>query len=625
MVDDSACTRTPDMPEWLRESKHEAAEYAARLRREVDPAIITALDHQCPDWDGRIYADQFRHTALGNGGLRFNLATHWIAVSGRPEVLAEHYPDVPVTFTSCGVGCIVMSDITDLGMALSVEVPEHLRKYVKGEFDVTAAVNVELHDGVWANAGTTIDLDAGTVVGTLHHRTWDLEDTPPAVRALQEEASAALEAAAPAARTAELRRLEMKHEAEQNRYKGPIPEHILEARRKDREAEDVARDREERAARRLQDAATVTDDGRTLLAGEADLAAIIAGGMKREYPGVFRVANNRHLFYAGKTHSLHAPGGTGKSTLAQAACLSILTEDPDAEVAYLDYEDSPLGVGVRLNALGMTPDLMPRFHYFQFPNEETLTALRANKRLALVVIDGLEGALSAFRVHPTGYKEWHDSTALPLATRTGAAVLMLDHPGHSGNRPIGSVFKINAVSGAAYRLDAAGRLYLAGTDGKGKDRPRGLEPVTGPRDLLGQVDLITAGDDDMSLTVTLYPDMTEDARDTAPTAPLDAWTADTGMTLSRGEVVAVVVALDGGRVAASKVPELVRGLGPLAYKAARKSAWASEAVNAAARSGYIVHPTERATTWVAGSLSEAAAAAVEALTEDPTAAAAAAE
>lgn len=623
MVDDSACTRTPDTSEVAVDAgpAKRPALRAVRGPRPIDPAIITALNREYPGWEESdpdpIFAPD------GNGGA--TMASHaclW-AVTGPAEVLAEHYPDVPVTFTERGHAVILM--IRDAMMwADQMVVPEHLRKFVAGNSTHNVPVTAELHDGITVVSNTAVPILAGTVVGTIHVNIARNRMTP-AVRALQEEASAALEAAAPAARTAELRRLEMKHEAEQNRYKGPIPEHILEARRKDREAEDVARDREERAARRLQDAATVTDDGRTLLAGEADLAAIIAGGMKREYPGVFRVANNRHLFYAGKTHSLHAPGGTGKSTLAQAACLSILTEDPDAEVAYLDYEDSPLGVGVRLNALGMTPDLMPRFHYFQFPNEETITALRANKRLALVVIDGLEGALSAFRVPMNGYKEWHDSTALPLATRTGAAVLMLDHPGHGGNRPIGSVFKINAVSGAAYRLDAAGHLYLAGTDGKGKDRPRGLEPVTGPRDLLGQVNLITAGDDDMSLTVTLYPDMTEDTRDTAPTAPLDAWTADTGMTLSRGEVVAVVVALDGGRVAASKVPELVRGLGPLAYKAARKSAWASEAVNAAARSGYIVHPTERATTWVAGSLSEAAAAAVEALTEDPTAAAAAAE
>jgi hypothetical protein len=547
------------------------------------------------------------YTPDGNGGAVIDMGTaRMCVVSGPVDELAALFPDMPPTHTDRGHGAVLL-DMMDSELYWPISVPDG-----DNERHIHPHVSAQLSPSVWAVAGGALKhiIPADAVVGTIYAEVGNRRLTP-AVREFQATVHDALLDALPDARTAALTRVETDRRAREN---ARLPEHILADRRAERERAEVERDR---AARHSDAAPNLTPDGRALLTGEVSILDVIRGGVKRERPSVYPVAGGRHLFYAGKTHTVFGPGGTGKSTLAQAACMAVLNSDPAAHVLYIDYEDTAGGVGIRLAAMGMTETEADRFHYLPAPSRSVVAGLQTGE-FALVIVDGVEGALSAHGAGMNDYKGWHDSVVLPIATETGAAVVLLDHPGHNGERPIGSVFKVNALTGAAYRLDAKGRLYLAGTDGKAKDRPRGLDDLTGPGDLLARVALTETGDD-MTVTVTMYPDMPDDDRDRAEGAPgglLDTWMTETGAELSRGEVVAVVIALEGGRVTAGKVPGLVRKYAPTAYRGARKGAWETEAVNAAAGAGFIVHPSTRATkSWVIGTLSEGAAAAVSTLSE----------
>lgn len=560
------------------------------------------------DLAAALMSAELEFTSDHNGGATVNLGRNLAAaVVGPTDRLADLFPDVPPTMTDRNQSVVIVSLPDCDAVATDVMVPDD-----QGDADIEQVhVIAHLAEGVTVitGDGNNITVPAGTVMGPVY----DGDDDRPAVAAMCETLTAALTAALPGARNVAVTRVETARRARENSH---LPEHIRADRDAERKQAEVAADR---AARTGETTTTVTAEGRALLAGELDLSAVLRGGVKRERPTVYPVSGDRFLFYAGKTHTVFGPGGTGKSTLGQAACMAVLKHDPTAEVLYLDYEDTGQGVGVRLVAMGLTAEDAARFHYLPSPSQVTLETLRSGN-YALVVLDGVEGALSAHGAGMNDYKRWHDSVVLPLAAETGAAVVLLDHPAHGTDRPIGSVFKINALTGAAYRLDNRGRLFLAGTDGKAKDRPRGLDDLTGPGDLLARVDLAEDGDD-MAVTVTMYPDMDATDRTAAEDAPggrLDKWLAETGAELSRGEVVAVVIALEDKRVAPDKVPGLVRKYAPNGYKAGRKKAWETEAVNAARDAGYIVHPSARATkTWVTGTLSAPAAAAVAALSEDP--------
>jgi len=198
-----------------------------------------------------------------------------------------------------------------------------------------------------------------------------------------------------------------------------------------------------------------------------------------------------YLFYPGKTHTVFGDTESGKSWLM----LYVSTQEIEQghHVWYIDFEDSADTILGRLLTLTDDEDAIARYFHYVAPavplwNGELL-ATRI-EGATLVTIDGVTEALS---MHDSSGRD-EDAVAkfgvmiaAPLAA-TGAAVVTLDHVVKSreaqGRNPIGSVHKLNSISGAAYRMEnrepfGRGRtgisdLYVA------KDRPgyvRQLGPV----------------------------------------------------------------------------------------------------------------------------------------------------
>lgn len=224
----------------------------------------------------------------------------------------------------------------------------------------------------------------------------------------------------------------------------------------------------------------------------ADVSVLLDGELEPEEPDLLRRNDGKALFYAGKMHVLQAEPSAGKSWLALLAALEILTVG--GSVVYLDYEDSSKGILGRLLALGADPaDLRDRFVYIQptggFGPQEKIELSRILDRVNpdLVVIDGVGEALSR-----DGYSEdkapevvaWIDKLPRWL-TRTGAAVVMLDHvvknKEDQGRWARGSGAKLAVVDGASYMLKVVSpfsrtrsgsvKLVIA------KDRPGGVGAI----------------------------------------------------------------------------------------------------------------------------------------------------
>lgn len=193
----------------------------------------------------------------------------------------------------------------------------------------------------------------------------------------------------------------------------------------------------------------------------ADLEALLSEELIEEAPDFLTRADGRNLLYAGRMHVFQAEPSSGKTWLALLAVKEIL--EVGGAAAMIDYEDTKRGIVGRLLALGADPAAVKtRFAYVQ-PNgpigqaeKLELGALFERLNPDLVVIDSVTEALSR-----DGYSEdkapevvaWTDN--LPRwITRTGAAVLMLDHvskdPEHRGRWARGSGAKLGVVDGAAY-------------------------------------------------------------------------------------------------------------------------------------------------------------------------------
>lgn len=219
-----------------------------------------------------------------------------------------------------------------------------------------------------------------------------------------------------------------------------------------------------------------------------DMRAQLSGGHEPPKPTLMPLANGICLLYAGKTHSIHGESESGKSLLAQIEAARLIRDGSD--VLYLDFEDDATSVGRRLLMLGASLDNIAEHFTYMSPEEphDANAASRAAwdslmaRRFALVVIDGVTASLS---VYGAATKDNDDVTAwsrkLPdvLASRTGAAVVMIDHVTKStdgrGRFAIGAQAKLATLSGAAYSVDVISAL-APGRVGSlalrvGKDRP----------------------------------------------------------------------------------------------------------------------------------------------------------
>lgn len=259
----------------------------------------------------------------------------------------------------------------------------------------------------------------------------------------------------------------------------------------------------------------------------ADLAALLASDLQPEQPALLQCTDGSYLLYPGKMHVFQAEPSSGKTWIALIAVLEVL--NLGGAVIYLDYEDTATGLVNRLLTLGAsTKAIAERFHYGQpigrhGPAERVhLARLLDSLNPDLVVIDGVGEALSREGLSEDKAEDvlrWMDLLPRPI-TRTGAAVLMLDHvakdPEGRGRWARGSGAKLGAIDGASYQIKVkipfsrhrAGRVDFV----VAKDRPGGVGAI-GQTVASASFEPHAAGE---RVTVRLDPR-------TAENAPTDAW------------------------------------------------------------------------------------------------------
>lgn len=240
----------------------------------------------------------------------------------------------------------------------------------------------------------------------------------------------------------------------------------------------VARTRAERArtmARRI--AAMV----RTAPWQRVDLTTI---GVAAERPYLLRRTDGAALFYMSKVNSLSGPPESGKSWLALITCAEAAKRGDHS--AYIDYEDNPASVAMRLRLLGLTDEEMARVHYY-WPDSGLAGALDAlgaiGEPLDVVAVDSTTRATLAAggSTNATDDAAAMGRTLTAISRETGAGVVLLDHvtKDDDPNSPYsrGSGDKLAFIDGAAYKVKVAA-LFVPGREGRAeimcvKDRPGG--------------------------------------------------------------------------------------------------------------------------------------------------------
>lgn len=185
----------------------------------------------------------------------------------------------------------------------------------------------------------------------------------------------------------------------------------------------------------------------------------------RPKPALWEREDGIFLLYPGCTHSIHGESESGKSMLVQAEVANQLKRG--SQVLYLDYEDSPYGVGERLELMGVTHEEMDNLYYLNPEQDYGSTAedREAFEQLmsttfSLAIIDGVTEAMlqaPAFNEKTGGGNDsaaaWQKHLPRKIAKSTGAAVVMIDHVAKSSNGSrfaLGGQSKMAGLSGAAY-------------------------------------------------------------------------------------------------------------------------------------------------------------------------------
>lgn len=226
-----------------------------------------------------------------------------------------------------------------------------------------------------------------------------------------------------------------------------------------------------------------------------DIEAILSGEYVPEQPGVAYRADGVGLLYAGKINAIIGESESGKSWFAQDCCRQVLADPNGGDVVYVDYESSAADVVGRLMMLGVPAEVLRvRFRYVHpdlaaHRSPGGFEGLLATTQ-ALVVVDGVTDALGTEGLSLLDNDEigtWHRRVLRPLAVRTGAAVLLVDHVTKSadarGRFAIGGQHKISAIDGAALLAEVT-EPFGRGMRGVAririsKDRPGGLRPHGG--------------------------------------------------------------------------------------------------------------------------------------------------
>jgi len=255
----------------------------------------------------------------------------------------------------------------------------------------------------------------------------------------------------------------------------------------------------------------------------APLEQLLRGDYSPLEPSVLRRADGLHLFYAGLTHDLHGESESGKSWIAQCAIAEMLMSGESA--LYLDFESDARSVALRLHSLGVPMNVLSDTQKFAYIRPDSVPLLDSDKiafeeifrtKWAVVVIDGVTNAMTLLGLDGINMRDvskYHATLTERLANRSGAAVIQVDHvPKSSEARrgSIGSVHKLNAITGASYLVTVKQPL-APGSIGQielrvGKDRPGAIRARSGPvrkGDQTQLVSLIRADGTGDKITFTL--------------------------------------------------------------------------------------------------------------------------
>jgi len=264
--------------------------------------------------------------------------------------------------------------------------------------------------------------------------------------------------------------------------------------------------------------------------GPVDLAKIIGGNLQPPEPSILERDDHRHLFYAGRIHSINGESESLKSWLALHGTAQQITAGND--VLYLDFEDTPESILGRLLALGVpSDDLLAGFTYIR-PEQPLDVAAGSNlERLilkrepTLAVIDGVTEAMSLEGfdlLDNADIASWLDK--LPRRVRNlGPAVVLIDHvPKNTENRRRGGIGGQHKLAGidVSYLVESIIPLArVAPGDSEPhtgtsritveKDRPGGVRAFAANRKHVGELALTAYADGGVTAHITPATELPE--------------------------------------------------------------------------------------------------------------------
>lgn len=223
-----------------------------------------------------------------------------------------------------------------------------------------------------------------------------------------------------------------------------------------------------------------------------NLTGYIDGTYQPPTPVLLHRTDGPALIYAGLVHDFHGESESGKSLVAQWEVATVLKDGGTA--AYIDFESDPGQLVDRLRHMGVTE--FTRFRYIR-PELSPYAATEIDawthllaQPYDLVILDGVTDALGQFggsSKENDDIATWHRMVPRTIATRTGAAVILIDHVTKNtdtrGRFALGGQTKMAAIDGASYVVEVAEPIGkgLAGTVvlRVAKDRPGAVRPHCG--------------------------------------------------------------------------------------------------------------------------------------------------
>ena len=195
-------------------------------------------------------------------------------------------------------------------------------------------------------------------------------------------------------------------------------------------------------------------------------------GLSDYYDGLFKEVkaniltrtDGKSLIYAGKVHSFYGESESGKSWVAQIATAELLKADK--KVIYIDFESDPQDIVKRLKGLGVSrANLLQYLTYIRPESARSVDdpyweAILESGSASLVVIDGVTESLTMWggeTVDNDSITKWMRSFPRTVATKSGAAVVLIDHITKNsetrGRFAIGGQAKLATIDGAAYIVE----------------------------------------------------------------------------------------------------------------------------------------------------------------------------